>query len=236
MKTRDRISRVYRSEVGKELDVYCLWPINAPVALGDFGIFNNGVFDKDGNIFQMMGLNVNDFQQNPGGTAVNNQVVKRAASIKRVASAGGIVPAPGMPVQLDIEIDFEGDDAFFLQIQNIRVYSIVYDRVLEQQIENWWSAQPRSWIRSHRLVSRIWNVGRLNFAYTATRKMGVIIKGSAPSIKASAADISFDFNSEVNASVDMAITYPDNVSPFIRTAFYHTSRKRLQTTKRNNKP
>lgn len=230
-----RAHNVYRREVGKQLNIYCLWPPNAGIALGDYGIFNNEVFDKDGNIFQDLGLDVNNYLVAPGGTIVNNQLITHKSSLKTkiAAGAGGAVgPAAG---NVDLELSFDDSDSFIFSIQNIRSYSIQYDRVLEAEIENRWNARPRSWVKSHRLLSHVWNVGRFKFAYSASRRSGINLSATAAAPGQALEEVQLNFGIEITVNSDVSISYDNETKPFIRSAFYHTGRRRLQTTRWDNK-
>ncbi|MBS1705484.1 MAG: hypothetical protein JST40_06390 [Armatimonadetes bacterium] len=103
-----------------ELSPY--WPLGMPIALGDYGTMNRGVFTRLGNVFdeELVETDLNDDITGPMTHHEFKSEGKVSTSFKLVANAN----LPGNRAKAEFAIDFAGEDAFYFTLAGARVRAL----------------------------------------------------------------------------------------------------------------
>ncbi len=89
---------------------YANWPPNQPIKLGDFGMLEDNLFRRKGNIKGVFNV---DFQTRSGQAQQSDYEYKSAGSTELTFSAKGSSGNPAIPVNASLKIDFSSSDAIF---------------------------------------------------------------------------------------------------------------------------
>jgi hypothetical protein len=225
-----KIHSVYSKTVGKQYDVFALWPPVTELKIGDYGIFNEGTFDIDGNIFNDLKLSPEDYITKTKGTPDDNMFVAHNSVVKVL----GQTAIEGGKYKIDLSLDFTSENAFILQARNLTFSQMTYPDIIEEEIDKRWKAKPKKWGTLMRVISKQWEVESYKFAFSTDKKMGLKFNAIADSPTPQIKHMEINLGLEISTNTQGFYETNAKLRPFIRSAFFNSVRKRLQTADWNN--
>jgi len=143
------IPNQFNDIIQKHLDVFAAWvPIVNKYALGDYGIFADGVFDRLGNITDDFGIT---FKTGSGSdasidfTSANTKVVKFNAGAEVSVIPEGAVDAK-------IELEFQSEKSFLVKSPTITVVTIDNVNMVGNQLK-----ELKNWDGKWKIVHKVYN-------------------------------------------------------------------------------
>lgn len=135
--------------IQKHLDVFAAWiPIVNKYALGDYGIFADGVFDRLGNITDDFGIT---FKTGSGSEASIDFTSANARVIKFNANAEvPVIPEGAVDARIDIE--FQSEKSFLVKSPTITVVTIDNVNAVGNQLK-----QLKDWDGKWKVVHKVYN-------------------------------------------------------------------------------
>jgi hypothetical protein len=158
----------------RELGCHVAWPpIANTFALGDYGVFANGVFTKLG-VAGDFGIEVVAVDS-PAGS------LKLSSANTRVASFVGDTEVDVIPdgaLAAKIQLSFEAGSSFLLRAATLEVREMQNVATAMSRL-----AKHKQWRRSYKVVSKLWMVEKAAVLSTRSAGTKITLAGDAPALK-----------------------------------------------------
>jgi len=143
----------YNKALHKQAGFYAAWfPVTMPFQIGDYGLIQNGVFNKIGHLddLQADGLNV-QIRTAKGEPTSIDFLSEGAKSIKTIAGAEVPTNLPATNVEAKITYEFDKKNSFVLKASEINVEQMQNIREVADELAR--LRRQNKWSHSYRVVS-----------------------------------------------------------------------------------
>jgi hypothetical protein len=181
-----------------QLNCHVAWlPLSNTFALGDYGVFSNGVFTKLGNVsgFGIGPLPAQD------GPAVKLDFVSSSTQVRNLVGQAEVDVIPEGALDAKIKFVFDKAGSFLLRAPAVKVRELEdVDRVMRALREK------VDWRRSYKLVAKVWRAENATLLSTIASNTELTIGGSVPALKKFAlGDVSADLNVAANRQLGLEL-------------------------------
>jgi len=168
----------YCKQIYEELRRHANFPLNRPIALGDYGVLKDGIFERLGNIGQL-GIRF----QTVTGTGQSTFQYKSKGNVDFALTAKGDIQPGGVPaVRAGIELKFSSENAVFFvasgcratAIDNLRAVEAALIRLLDQG----------QWETGFYVVTEVNQASKTTAIASADRTCEVKLEVDSPAIEA----------------------------------------------------
>jgi|GEM_PF-890149 len=190
------IPNQFNDIIQQHLDVFAAWiPIVNKYALGDYGIFADGVFDRMGNITDDFGVT---FKTGSGEeasidfTSANTKVIKFNAGAEVSVIPEGAVDAK-------IELEFQSEKSFLVKSPTISVVTIDNVNVVGNQLK-----KLKDWDGKWKVVHKVYNALDAVIVSTISGGTKLTFTGNANALqqlKLGSASVNINTNKELGLKI-----------------------------------
>ncbi|MCH9683969.1 MAG: hypothetical protein K0V04_21225 [Deltaproteobacteria bacterium] len=172
MRTAIAFNRIIR----RQLQRHAAWlPVVSPFSLGDYGIYERGIFSRLGNITDL-GV---DFDPLPGGTATLKFETSAGLEVSLFVEGQGKVPQlPATDVQAKAEFEYKRARSFLLRAPSLTSTALSDIAGTATHL-----AQHPRWRRRYKLVTELLVADEATIIATASRNNTVTVEGKANVLK-----------------------------------------------------
>jgi len=190
------IPNQFNDIIQKHLDVFAAWvPIVNKYALGDYGIFADGVFDRLGNITDDFGVT---FKTGSGSDASIDFTSDNTKVIKFNAGAEVSVIPEGA-VDAKIELEFQSDRSFLVKSPTITVATIDNVNMVGNQLK-----KLKDWDGKWKVVHKVYNAVDAVIVSTISSGTKLTFTGNANALqqlKLGSASVNINTNKELGLKI-----------------------------------
>ena len=175
------LAKRYNKLLKSRLLHYAAWnPVTDGYAVGDFGGFKGGVFQRLGNIAEF-GV---DPGARPGASTTKFNFTSSGAKIVRTAAGVAVDVFPEGSVEAKLEIDFSGEDGFYIRTGELSVTEMESVDAVAQQLKGRRDANGRRWQLRWRVVRKVYVAINPTILASAEQSVGFTLVGKADALKA----------------------------------------------------
>ena len=158
--------------ISRKLQRHAAWiPTVSPFALGDYGVFERGVFSRLGNI-KDLGV---DFDTLPGGTASLKFDTSSGVEVTLSVDGQGNVPQlPGTDVQAKAEFKYKRARSFL-----VRALKLTSNAIQDIPAATSRLARHPRWRLRYKLITELLTTDAATIIATASRNSTVVVEGKA---------------------------------------------------------
>ena len=207
------IAYKYAEDIHNNLRMYPAWPINMPLALGDYGTLENSIFQRIGNITDKFGIQFERISSLPSTHYDYRSANKIEAILKPRATIGmGAVSA-----NASLDISFSGENAIFFNAAECSVTTYKdNDEVFDQLIDLY---RQGNWDSSYKIITDIVNASSTTLIFSGGNNASISLEADTPNIDTidlAKANIGLKIKNEKN--IGLKIISIGGLTPLIRLA------------------
>jgi hypothetical protein len=201
----------YCKQIKENLRLHANFPPNRPVALGDYGVVQDHVFERLGNLGQL-GIT---FATIPG-TGQSTYQFKSKGNVDFALIAKGDVQPGGVPaVKAGLELKFSRENAVFFNAAGCTVLAIADLRAIESELLN--LHDLGQWKTDFYVVTEFTSAARVTIIASADRDSEVKLEASSPAIEAiHLGDASLDLSVKRSRNTSLEIVTEGGLTPLIQ--------------------
>lgn len=175
-----QIDRVYARHIRRHMDLHSSWPPSKQLALGDYGEWKGGTFNRVGNVADRFNLS---FRTGRAGSAGQIQAITKASFAVRAAAEVKAGDARG-----DIELHFKKRNEVYFVASGITHRQITdLDRLGDHVVE---LVERKRWLRRKYLIVTEVVEARHFLAAVSTRSNGTVTLSGSGEVEGVNIDIS----------------------------------------------
>jgi hypothetical protein len=166
----DEIARVLKAQ----LQCHVAWvPISNTFALGDYGVFSNGVFTKLGRIDEF-GVSFDE----KIGAPTRIDFVSDDTKVTNLVGDVEVDVLPEVAVNAKVKIEFKKKHAFVLRAKSVSIHEAQNVAQVMRRLE-----QHEHWRKSYKVVAKSWEAQRAVLLSTVAAGTIVTVGGTVPALK-----------------------------------------------------
>lgn len=175
------LAKKYNTLFKSRLLHYAAWsPVTDRYAVGDFGAFKNGVFQRLGNI-EEFGV---DPEPRTGDSSVKFDFTSSGAVIVRTSAGARVEIFPQQSVEAKLQINFSGEDGFYIRTSKLSVAEMQSVDRVAQQLKGKQDPNGRRWQLRWRIVRKVYTAVEPTILASAEKNAEFTLSGSADALKA----------------------------------------------------
>ena len=172
------LSERYAGDIHRDLHMYAAWPVDTPLALGDYGTLEGKLFQKIGNIKEDHNIIVKSL----ASTASVSYDYRTSGIVKTALYAKGEVKVgTSFPLaKAGLDINFSGENAVFFNASGCKITSIenkesIFSKILQLY-------RSGKWNKEYRLITELVNAESTIIIASKSSNASISLEADSPAI------------------------------------------------------
>ncbi len=172
----------YNKALHQHANFYAAWfPITMPYQIGDYGLFQNGVFQKIGHLTQLKSDGFDVAIQTEEGKPTSIDFLSEGAKMIKVVAGAEVPQLPAANVGATVKFKFEKENSFVLKASEIQVTQMQNAHQIAQKLAE--LRRNKKWSHRYKVVSATFTGQNCLILLSSERGTEVGFDGEASALK-----------------------------------------------------